>query len=150
MAKLPYSWGILWQRPIEPMKTFRFRHSTLLLQTLLIVLPIAVLSAVALYSLRQERELIGLEARERLRTIAPELAQRLGRSASQKINRLIANQSRGLDIILRFPMTNEPAGVPDKVATGDYSNLSRELLQLQCLIINGEIRVPVDFARIPI
>src|SRR5207247_1996429 len=60
------------------------------------------------------------------------------------------NQSRGPDFILRFPVTNEPAGVPNKVATGDYSNLSRELLQLQCLIINGEIRVPVDFPRIPV
>ena len=43
------------------MKTLRIRHSTLLFKTLLIVLPIAILSVVALYSLRQERELIEAE-----------------------------------------------------------------------------------------
>ena len=61
------------------MNSHRFRRSTFFLQTLLILLPITILSGIALYALRQDRALIEWEARERARTMAPEIAQRLGR-----------------------------------------------------------------------
>lgn len=56
----------------------RPRHDfALLLQAVLIVLPLAVLSGVALYFLREDRASIEQEARDRAKVLAPELAQRL-------------------------------------------------------------------------
>jgi signal transduction histidine kinase len=131
------------------MNIHRFRRSTLFLQTLLILLPITILSGIALYSLRQDRALIEWEARERARTMAPEIAQRLGRGASQQVNRLIADQSRNLDLALRFPVRNEPTAAPG-ATTGDESRVDPESTQLQCLIIDGRIRVPADFPDVPV
>jgi signal transduction histidine kinase len=55
------------------------RHDfALLLQAVLIVLPLAILSGVALYFLREDRASIEQEARARANVLAPELAQRLG------------------------------------------------------------------------
>ena len=50
----------------------------LLLQAVLIVLPLAILSGVALYFLREDRASIEQEARDRANVLAPELVQRLG------------------------------------------------------------------------
>ncbi|MBP1779742.1 MAG: hypothetical protein H6Q86_5753, partial [candidate division NC10 bacterium] len=55
-----------------------------------IVLPVAVLSGVALYSLRQDRASIEREARDRARVLAPNLAGILGKRAGEAIDRQLA------------------------------------------------------------
>jgi hypothetical protein len=53
---------------------------SLLWQAALIVVPVAALSGVALYSLREDKASVELQARDGARLLAPELARRVGRS----------------------------------------------------------------------
>lgn len=71
-----YDCGIGIFRP--RMKSHPRHDFALLLQALLIVLPLAILSGVALYFLREDKASIEQEARDRASVLAPELAQRLG------------------------------------------------------------------------
>jgi signal transduction histidine kinase len=101
----------------------RHPHAALIRQAVLIVLPIGVLSSVALYSLQRDRALIELDAKERARAVAPETASRWSRRVSESITRLVSV---------------DPANLP-----------LEDVLQPQCLMINGEVRSPVDFASPP-
>jgi signal transduction histidine kinase len=65
------------------MKSRRWPDSALLWQAALVILPVAILSAVALYSLRQDKASIEQEARSRASELAPELARRLGEHAAE-------------------------------------------------------------------
>ena len=65
----------------------------LLLQAVLIVLPLAILSGVALYFLREDRASIEQEARDRANVLAPELAQRLGPLVGEALGRASKQQT---------------------------------------------------------
>ena len=67
------------------MKSYIHGRPGFLRQTLLIAAPLVVLSGIALYSLRQDKASIEQEARDRARTLAPELARQWGQSMSQKL-----------------------------------------------------------------
>src|SRR5437867_7894746 len=113
-AKLRQSCGMLClkpmrmprRRPKNPRRVVANRHSTLLLQTVLIVLPILVLSSVALYSLRKDRALIETETRERARTNAPAIARQWGRRLSVALAAFLAEQDPRVSI-----NKNEPAQI---------------------------------------
>ena len=64
------------------MKKRRWTDFALLWQAALVVLPVAVLSGVALYSLRVDKASVERDARERAAGLAQELAQRLGEHAA--------------------------------------------------------------------
>ena len=72
------------------MESRRRADFALLWRTALIVLPVAVLSGVALYSLRQDRASIEREARDRARVLAPNLAGIIGKRAGEVIERQLA------------------------------------------------------------
>jgi signal transduction histidine kinase len=67
------------------MKSYLHGRPSFLKQTLLIAAPLAVLSGIALYSLRQDKASLETEARDRARMLAPELARQWGQSMSQKL-----------------------------------------------------------------
>ncbi len=67
-------------------------------QALLIALPIMILSAIALYSLRLDRAAIEQDARERAQELAPELAQLMGQNLSRELHDLPDRLPQGLII----------------------------------------------------
>jgi signal transduction histidine kinase len=115
----------------------RPRHdSTLLWQALLVVLPLAILSGVALYFLREDRASIEQEARERANVLAPELAQRLGPRVGDALGRESKQQTLfdgviGAGRILSppdYPRLPEPADWPAQM-TSDQARLWRSAQQ---------------------
>jgi signal transduction histidine kinase len=76
------------------MKSRRGADFALLWRAVLIVLPVAVLSGIALYSLRQDRASIEREARDRARVLAPNLAGILGKRAGEAIERRLAENPK--------------------------------------------------------
>ena len=67
------------------MKSYVRGRLSFLKQILLIAAPLAVLSGIALYSLRQDRASLEAEARDRARMLAPELARQWGQTINQKL-----------------------------------------------------------------
>ena len=67
------------------MKSRRWPDFTLLWQAALVVLPVAILSGVALYYLREDKASIEQEARDRAGVLAPELARRLGERVGEAL-----------------------------------------------------------------
>jgi signal transduction histidine kinase len=67
------------------MKSDSHGKPSFLKQILLIAAPLTVLSGIALYSLRQDKASLEQDARDRARTLAPELARQWGQSMSQKL-----------------------------------------------------------------
>lgn len=80
------------------MKSHPRRQAGFFKQALLIALPLVILSAVALYSLRLDRAAIEQDARERAQALAPELAQLMGQSISKQLHDLPDRLPQGLII----------------------------------------------------
>jgi signal transduction histidine kinase len=102
----------------------------LLLQAVLIVLPLAILSGVALYFLREDRASIEQEARERANVLAPELAQRLGPRVGDALRRESKQQTLFEGAIASgrilsppdYPRLPEPADWPAQM-TSDQARM---------------------------
>lgn len=108
--------------------------ASLLWQVLLVVPPIIVLSAVALYSLRQDRAAIEQDARKNAAVLAPELARRWGARVQADLTALVASACASAG------QAAQPASV-DPRDSGDTPVCG--------LILNGRIRVPLDYPPLP-
>ena len=108
--------------------------ASLLWQVLLVVPPVIVLSAVALYSLRQDRAAIEQDARKNAAVLAPELARRWGARVETDLAALVASACA---------MAGQAAQPPsvDPRDSGDTPVCG--------LILNGRIRVPLDYPSLP-
>src|SRR6185503_8924468 len=96
----------------------------------LIAVPLVILSAVALYSLRRDKASIEQDARDRAAVLVSELAHQWSRYVSKEIAELSAAQS--LDFTPATKTTQvgrSPEGLP----------------QLECFLINDQILSPVDY-----
>jgi hypothetical protein len=67
------------------MKSSRWPDLALVWQAALIVLPVAILSGVAFYYLREDKSSIEPEARARVRAFAPELARQVGERVGEML-----------------------------------------------------------------
>jgi signal transduction histidine kinase len=106
--------------------------ASLVWQVLLIVPPVVVLAAFALYSLRQDRAAIEQNARGNASILAPGLAGRFGARVEADLATLIASSCSG------------PAAGPASPEAGEAA-----LTPLCGLIVNGQIRVPLDYQSLP-
>ena len=105
------------------MKRRRRPDFALLWRAALIVLPLAALSGVALYSLRQDRTSIEREAGDRARALAPNLAGILGKRAGEAIARQLAAEPKLQGRVVKgqiqsppdYPRQPEPASWPSGV-----------------------------------
>ena len=103
-------------------------------QAALIAVPLVILSAVALYSLRQDKASIEQDARDRAAILVSELAHQWSQHASKEFAELSTAQS------LEFTLADK----------GHHADRSLEgLPQLQCFLSNDQIRSPVDYPRLP-
>jgi hypothetical protein len=102
-------------------------------QVLLIAPPVIILSAIALYSLRQDRASIEQDARRNASVQVPDLALRWGVRVSMDLAALIASACSG-DSPVAQPAI-ESAGAPAVPLCG--------------LIVDGRIRVPLDYPPLP-
>jgi signal transduction histidine kinase len=109
-------------------------NASLLWQVLLIVPPVVVLAAVALYSLRQDRATIEQDARRNASVLAPDLARRWGARVEADLATLITPACSA----------GGPAAGPAGRDTRDAA-----LAPLCGLIVNGRIRVPLDYPTLP-
>src|SRR5688572_9147100 len=117
------------------MRGRRRRRVGFLLQAALIAVPLAILSAVALYSLRQDKAAIEQDARDRAKILVSELAHQWSQHASKEFAELSTAQSLEFTPDDKKDRTGRPLeGLP----------------QLQCLIIKDQIRSPVDYPRLPL
>jgi signal transduction histidine kinase len=106
------------------MKSRRHPDISLIWRGALIVLPVAILSGIALYSLREDKASIEKEARDRAQVLAPELARRLGERVGQTIKRQSAQFSQGVIAGGRilsprdYPLVPRPADWPQELTPG--------------------------------
>ncbi len=105
--------------------------ASLLWQVLLVGPPVIVLSAVALYSLRQDRAAIELDARRNTAVLAPELARRWGARVQADLAALVSSACASA----AQPASSDPRDSADTPVCG--------------LILNGQIRVPLDYPALP-
>jgi len=89
-------------------------------QAALVVLPVVVLSGVALYYLREDKASVEQEARTRAAELAPELAQRLGEHAAEFFKAPMGGsiQDGRITAPVDYPRVPEPPGqlTPDDVS----------------------------------
>jgi hypothetical protein len=111
------------------MKSQRRGHPSFFKQVILIATPLVILSAISLYSIRQDKSSIERDARDRARILAPELARQWSKSVSNHLAQFLAAQSQ-------FTDTQMPP-------SGGW-------LQPQCQLLDGKIRVPVDYPHQPV
>ena len=110
------------------MKSRPWTDFALLWQAALVVLPVAVLSAAALYSLREDKASIEREARDRAAELAPELAQRLNERAADSLELPMAGliDDGRITSPVDYPPLPEP---PEKLTAADVdANASWERL----------------------
>jgi signal transduction histidine kinase len=108
--------------------------SRLVWQVLFIVPPVIILSVVALYSLRQDHASIEQGARKNASVLAPDLARRWGVRASTELAALIASACSG-------------GGLEAHSAVEGGSEAA--LMPMCGLVVNGRIRVPLDYPPLP-
>ncbi len=106
----------------------------LLWQVLLVVPPVIVLSAVSLYSLRQDRAAIEQDARKNAAVLAPDLARRWGARAEADLAALVASACASA-----APAAESARSDPRDSADAPVCGL----------ILNGRIRVPLDYPALP-
>ncbi len=106
------------------MNSRRYPGTSLIWRAALIVLPVAILSGIALYSLREDKASIEEEARDRAKVLAPDLARRLGEGVSQTIKRQPAEFAQGtlaggrIVFPRDYAAAPEPADWPEKLSPG--------------------------------
>ena len=108
--------------------------ASLLWQVLLVVPPVIVLSVVALYSLRQDRAAIEQDARRNAAALAPDLARRWGARVEADLSALIASACAAT------AQPSQPAS-PGHLVSADTPICG--------LVLNGQIRVPLDYPPLP-
>jgi signal transduction histidine kinase len=136
------------------MNSHHRRQASFLKQALLIAAPLVILSAVSLYSLRQDKASIEQDARDRARILAPELARQWSTGVSRNLAQFLAAQSHDISKPEAVPQAGGPSPI---TARGRVTEETAELrmslrggwLQSQCLLINGQIRIPVDYPHQP-
>ncbi len=97
----------------------------------LIVPPVILLSAGVLFSLRQDKALIEQDARGRAQVLAPELARQCGRNLSEELAAFLQRDA-------------------EETSAKSKSPGREDWPQSECLVVDGKIRVPVDYPRLPI
>jgi signal transduction histidine kinase len=104
----------------------------LVLQSALILLPVATLSAIALYSLRQDKAAILQDARDRALAIAPDIARRMG----ARVQEILAGQLELQGVIANGqvespPDSAAPPAPPDwpDLLTAEQAQLWRAALE---------------------
>jgi len=110
------------------------QHTGLLWQVLLVVPPVILLSAVALYSLRQDRAAIEQDARRTAALLAPDLARRLGARADAALGAVIAESCAAP----AAPAISSSTAPPERADTPVCG-----------LIVMGRVRVPADYPALP-
>jgi signal transduction histidine kinase len=108
--------------------------ASLLWQVLLVVPPVIVLSAVALYSLRQDRAAIEQDARRNAAALVPDLARRWGARVEADLGALVASACAAA----------RPAAQP--ASSDSHDSVDSPVCGL---ILNGRIRVPLDYPPLP-
>jgi len=117
-------------RPRSP--TGRRNNARFLWQLLFIVPPVVILSVTALYSLRQDRASIEQDSRRTAAVLAPDLARRWGARAEGQLAALVASACSRGDIDAQEPSADAVDGGP-----------------LCGLVVDGRIRVPLDYVSAP-
>jgi len=118
---------------IRPRSATGRRHDARFVwQILLIAPPVVILSVTALYSLRQDRASIEQDSRRTAAVLAPDLARRWGTRAESQLATLVASACSGGDLEAQTP--------PDDAGDGG---------PLCGLVVNGRIRVPLDYPSAP-
>jgi signal transduction histidine kinase len=109
-------------------------NASLVWQALFIVPPVIALSTIALYSLRQDRASIDQDARRNASVLAPDLARRWAARVEAHLTTLTDSAcSAG----------GHEAG-PKTAGTGE-----RSFEPICGLIVNGQIRIPLDYPPLP-
>ena len=123
----------------------RPRSASLVWPILLTVPPVILLSVAALYSLRQDRATIDREARERAAVLSADLARRWGARAGTELAALVDSSCSGA--VPESPGTPTLAGAEPASARSRASGAGAAPL---CgLVIDGRIRVPLDYPSVP-
>jgi len=138
------------------------RKPTFFWQAVLIVLPVAVLAAVGLFSLRQDKVLAEQEAREQAQAIAWPLAHDCAAGLRIEIDRFAEVSSRQQEsIALTAGTLQRPPGegtsdtnLKDQAAVVRWQQLHPEiqlsaLPQSLCYIRDGVLVYPAEYSRVP-
>ena len=103
-------------------------------QVLLIVAPVVILSAIALYSVQQDRAAIDQDARRNAAILAADLARRWGDRAGTELAALVTAGCSGGGF--------EPQRTPAEATAPDQRPLCG-------LVVDGRILVPLDYPPLP-
>ena len=138
------------------------RRPTFLWQAILITLPVAVLAAVGLVSLRQDKLLAEQEAREQAQAIAWPLARECGMRLGAEISQFAEVSARQQEsIALTAGTLQRPPGegtsdtnLKDQAAVVRWQQLHPEiqlsaLPQTRCYVRDGILFYPADYSRVP-
>jgi hypothetical protein len=113
-------------------------------QVLLVVPPVVILSVVALYSLRQDRASIEQDARKNAGVLAAELARRFGERIHDDLAAAAAAQIAGSVV-----PASAARGLNGARAETAPAADTAALQPLCGLILNGRIRLPLDYPALP-
>src|SRR5437879_9956927 len=138
------------------------RKPTFVWQAVLIVLPVAVLAAVGLFSLRQDKLLAEQEAREQAQAIAWPLAHECGVRLRTEIDQFAEVSSKQQETIALTAGTLIPGpgkeaseeSLQDRATVVRWQQLHPEiqwsaLPQTRCFIRDGILLDPADYSRVP-
>jgi signal transduction histidine kinase len=139
------------------MQSHRNHRASFFRQALLIATPLMILSTVALYSLRQDKASIDLDARDRARLLAGDLAGRWRESVREDLEEFLADWylDKFVPVALAWPEGSGISRVQDVAevriqAQRAHANpLLKNLPQLRGDLVNGRIRMPADYPRFP-
>src|SRR5262245_3813101 len=138
------------------------RKPTFFWQAVLIVLPVAVLAAVGLFSLRQDKALAEQEAREQAQTLAWPLARECGARLRDEIDQFAEVCAREQELIALTAGTLQRGpgegasdkGLKDQAAIVRWQQLHPGILlsalpKIRCLIRDGSLIDPVNYSPVP-
>jgi signal transduction histidine kinase len=130
------------------MKSRRWSDFALLWQAALVILPVAILSGVALYYLREDKASIEQEARDRASVLAPELARRLGERVGEALkSRPALPEGVILDGRIQSPpdyaRLPEPPDWPDRLTPSQ----ARANAELSSLVLESKGAVTPRFVQ---
>jgi signal transduction histidine kinase len=139
------------------MKQHRLKQASFVRQALLIAAPLMILSAVALYSLRQDRAAIERDARDRAQALASSLATQWRDSASGDLSGFLVDWylDKFVPVATAWPEGSgigqvQDAGEVRILAQRAHGNpLLKALPQLRGHLLDGQILAPVDFPGLP-
>ncbi|MBZ5497339.1 MAG: hypothetical protein LAP85_13130 [Acidobacteriia bacterium] len=133
------------------------RQASFYKQAMLIATPLIILSAVALYSLRQDKASIEQDARDRAQVLTPALADQLKQRVQKDLEEFLVAWclEEYAPIALAWP---EGSGIAQTADAQEIRALAQRaptdlkldaLPQLRGRLLNGRVQTPVDYPRLP-